>query len=163
VTVIDPAIVISDRRTRAAVLVAANDEIAEMHLLVVGHAVRLIDETMRDEDVETAHAITTTATLVPELSGRIADAIGGHLSSRWGLDVEVDSYTAAELDLCVTGPFEPSQIHTLIAFIGAVAWWPSKVSIMFDRIMTIDASIASHPERLQAAVRALVAASPGHG
>jgi hypothetical protein len=163
VTVIDSAIEIADRGIGVTGLRETNDQIAEMHLLVVGRAVRMIDQTMRDEDVETAHAITTTATLVPELSGQIADAIGGHLSSRWGLDVGVDSYTAAELDLCVAGPFEPSQIRTLMAFIGAVSWWPSKVSIMFDRIMAIDAATASQPDRLHAAVRALVTASSGHG
>jgi hypothetical protein len=153
------AIDISERRGDAHELTAANNEIAELHLRVVGRAVRLIDSAMRYEDGDAAHAITTTATLVPELSDRIADAIAGHLSSRWGLDVTVDAYTAAELDLSVDGPFEPSQTEQLSAFVRGVAWWPSKVSIMFGPIMAVDASIALQPERLSTVVQAVIASS----
>lgn len=159
-TLLETTTRVTDRRwSPIDELEAANDGLATAHEIAVGLAVAAIEQAIDEEDVPAVRAITTTAMLVPELAGRIEDAIGRYLTAMWRLDVSVDGYCAAELDLSIGGPLTPAHEEPLCRFLEHMAWWPSMVSVMLGGVMAVDVANCLEPARRHAIVRAAISAS----
>jgi hypothetical protein len=160
VEAIQPTIHHSEGHNLADSLAEANATLSRAQIAAAHRAVGVVRHALTRRDTEAVRTVMDTIVLAPGLTDQIMTAMADGMSSEWGLQVHVDSFSPGELDVSLPD-VDDRHIGTIVGLLTALKWWPSKVSVSINDRIAIDPVLVPDADQVRLLVTSVVDRSAG--